>query len=397
MMSEEKETSAGEKKESDGRYTSRPLYAAYALMLVFSAAVLLIGIYLGNFLEVFIAVPVILILADALFTERTRVHIPPLMIFITMGMMVLVLLGRFFGGEYPASIFVDYLFGAVMGLGGLAAAYSLANTVPDAGRERPVRLIFVSLSVSLSVFALLLMLQYYLGLALGVQTQTSDRMMEQLLLVTLGTLTVSGAFYVCRHSVPVRRAAARYMENSAATLDIDEYERMEIEKALKSGESAKVEFKSTLRTNLETGEKDPRMEKAVLKTLVAFLNSSGGTLLIGIRDDGAVTGIDEQSFESRDKLNLHLTNLIASQIGNEFLPFISFRLSDHDGKGVMRIVCRKSGSPVFLKEGKRETFFVRSGPSSVELHGMDTLNYVDNRFRRRRRRRRSKRKKMFEE
>jgi predicted HTH transcriptional regulator len=125
--------------------------------------------------------------------------------------------------------------------------------------------------------------------------------------------------------------------------------------------------------------------------LVAFLNSRGGTLLIGVADDGTIVGIDESKFESRDRVNLHLTNLLATHIGNEFLPFITFRLSDYQGKGIMRVVCRKSDSPVFLKEGKQETFFVRSGSSSIELHGMDTLNYVDNRFKRRINR------KMFEE
>lgn len=40
------------------------------------------------------------------------------------------------------------------------------------------------------------------------------------------------------------------------------------------------------------------MEKAVLKTLVAFLNSKGGTLLIGVADDGTVIGVDEDSFET---------------------------------------------------------------------------------------------------
>ena len=44
-----------------------------------------------------------------------------------------------------------------------------------------------------------------------------------------------------------------------------------------------TEFKATLRTNLHTGQSDPKMEHAVLKTLVAFLNSSGGTLFLAVK------------------------------------------------------------------------------------------------------------------
>ena len=55
------------------------------------------------------------------------------------------------------------------------------------------------------------------------------------------------------------------------------------------------------------------MEKAVLKTIVAFLNSDGGNLLIGVADDGAIIGADVASFDNKDKMGLHLSNLIASQ------------------------------------------------------------------------------------
>lgn len=41
------------------------------------------------------------------------------------------------------------------------------------------------------------------------------------------------------------------------------------------GESSEVEFKSTLRVNLHTGSKDPRIELAVLKTIAGFLNTNG--------------------------------------------------------------------------------------------------------------------------
>ena len=62
---------------------------------------------------------------------------------------------------------------------------------------------------------------------------------------------------------------------------------------IKRGENEKIEFKSTLRINLHTKEQDKKVENSVLKTIVAFLNSEGGTLLIGVSDCGEIIGIEK--------------------------------------------------------------------------------------------------------
>jgi len=404
-MPEGEGTSTGKTEGSIGRYIGRPLYAAYIIMLAMSAVILAAGAYFGKLPETFIAVPAIIILLDALLTDRRVVHIPPFMIFSMMVLMIVVIIGRFYDDNYVVVAVVNFLFGVVMGLGGLIITYSFMTAIPEIDRRRPFTVVFVSVSVALSLFIVLTMVHYYLCIALNwninefdsvygtLRTLTSGQddplrpigaVMNELLFVILGAFVVSVAFYFSRSSPLMIRLVNKYLVSNNATLDIDDYERMEIEKALESGENEKVEYKSTLRINLGSGEKDDKIEKMVLKTIVAFLNSRGGTLLIGVADDGTVIGIDEYSFENRDKLNLHLTNLIASKIGNEFLPFITFRLSEYHGKGVMRVVCRKSDGPVFLWDGRREAFYVRSGPSSVELQGQDTLKYVNNRFKKKR-------------
>ncbi len=46
-----------------------------------------------------------------------------------------------------------------------------------------------------------------------------------------------------------------------------------------------------------------------------FLNSKGGgTLLVGVTDDGDVLGIEADSFANEDKMYLHLNNLIKDRI-----------------------------------------------------------------------------------
>tara|TARA_Y100000034_G_scaffold136712_1_gene215103 strand:+ start:1309 stop:2451 length:1143 start_codon:yes stop_codon:yes gene_type:complete len=151
-------------------------------------------------------------------------------------------------------------------------------------------------------------------------------------------------------------------------------------KLAKKGEGEKLEFKSTLRTNLHTKDADKKIEHANLKTIVAFLNSNGGTLLIGVGDSGKMLGLQKEGFINRDKFVLHLTNLIKKKIGNQYLPFIKYEIIKVRGKEVFRVDCRRSDKPVFLKVDEGEEFFVRNGPSSVKLGGRELLDYVGNKF-----------------
>ena len=48
---------------------------------------------------------------------------------------------------------------------------------------------------------------------------------------------------------------------------------------------------------------------SVLKTIAAFLNTEGGDLLIGVGDDGAVTGIEQDRFENDDEFMRHLAQV----------------------------------------------------------------------------------------
>ena len=73
----------------------------------------------------------------------------------------------------------------------------------------------------------------------------------------------------------------------------DGNEVADIESLVRSGESGTVEFKATGRKNTITGVKDKRMEWAVVKTICAFMNGSGGTLLIGVTDETGIVGIEE--------------------------------------------------------------------------------------------------------
>ena len=146
------------------------------------------------------------------------------------------------------------------------------------------------------------------------------------------------------------------------------------------GESSKVEFKSALRVNLHTGSKDPRIVLAVLKTIAGFLNTNGGILTIGVSDDGAALGIGTDGFENEDKMSLHLVNLIKDRLGPTMMQFVHARFEDYDSCRIMVIECCKARTPVFVKDGNIERFYIRTGPSTTELSASHTQEYIKQRY-----------------
>ncbi len=152
---------------------------------------------------------------------------------------------------------------------------------------------------------------------------------------------------------------------------------------IRKGESFDLEFKSTLRWHIKARRKDPAIEHAALKTIAGFVNSKGGTLLIGVRDDGSIEGIETDKFDNEDKFALHFWNLIKSSMGREVTPFVNARFEKIDGKTVYIVQCERSSRPVFLKHKNfDEEFFIRVGPSSAKLAISEALKYIGASFHR---------------
>jgi hypothetical protein len=150
---------------------------------------------------------------------------------------------------------------------------------------------------------------------------------------------------------------------------------------IRRGESKKLEFKSTLRKNLMSGNSDWNVEHAVLKTVIACLNTDGGTLLVGVSNSGEVLGIENDDFMSEDKFLLHFKQLIKEHIGLAYAPLIEYALVPINGKKILKIDCRKSDEAVFLKLNKNEEeFYIRIGPSSERLTGSKLIEYVNRQY-----------------
>ena len=118
------------------------------------------------------------------------------------------------------------------------------------------------------------------------------------------------------------------------------------------GEHELVEFKETLRWDVVLGEQNKKLEDVAVKTLAGFANRSGGTLLIGVADDGAVPGL-ARDFAclggNRDKLELHLTNLLGKHFGPAFRAArIKVSFPQYEDVEVCRVDIEPSPMPVFV-------------------------------------------------
>lgn len=156
------------------------------------------------------------------------------------------------------------------------------------------------------------------------------------------------------------------------------------------GETDHVEFKSTARVNLRTGEKDARMELVIVKTLSAFLNSDGGTLLIGVDDDGQPLGLSHDYATLRtgdaDRFELWLHDLISTALGQNAAANAEVAIesvpTDDGPREVCRISVSASARPVYLvpaKNSPRE-FWVRIGNSTRQLAVDQAAEYIMHRW-----------------
>jgi len=122
------------------------------------------------------------------------------------------------------------------------------------------------------------------------------------------------------------------------------------------------------------------MQVGVLKTIAACLNAGGGTLMVGVSDEGQALGLKADGFSNEDKMSLHLVNLIRDRIGELFLPYVHPEFVEHDGETILSVRCERGPTPAFVKDGNVQKFFVRAANATAELAGTSMLEYTKARF-----------------
>ncbi len=112
----------------------------------------------------------------------------------------------------------------------------------------------------------------------------------------------------------------------------------------------------------------------IKKTAAAFANCDGGTVYIGIDDDGSVCGVPDA-----DATMLRVTNALRDAIRPDMMMFVDCRYTDMDGRAVVAVsVQRGTARPYYLRDkGLRpEGVYVRQGTSTVPASDAVILSMI---------------------
>ncbi|MCX6267506.1 MAG: putative DNA binding domain-containing protein [Bacteroidetes bacterium] len=164
---------------------------------------------------------------------------------------------------------------------------------------------------------------------------------------------------------------------------------MDIYDLIQAGENHEVEFKTTLRYDMKQNTVNKKLEQVILKTIAAFSNSQGGTLIIGVNDDMQIIGLDNDYSTLRegtkDGFEIHLRNLINQAYGVEFASTLKIMFPVVDDKEMCTVEIQQGKKPLFTEVTeetgiKSEKFYLRSGNSSPELPVREIATYIRSRF-----------------
>ena len=156
--------------------------------------------------------------------------------------------------------------------------------------------------------------------------------------------------------------------------------------AIARGESATLEFKSTFRRDLRENRVNRALESVVMKTLSGYMNSQGGTLLIGVADDGSIVGLERDysvlKKPDRDGFEQVLMTAVAGKLGGDACQNVQALFHSIDSKDVCRVIVTPGHRPVYVREGDTLKLYVRTGVSTRELNVQEAINYTEVRWKR---------------
>lgn len=159
---------------------------------------------------------------------------------------------------------------------------------------------------------------------------------------------------------------------------------------IKLGENNHLELKSSFRYDLKEQKVNKELEYVIAKSIAAFSNAKGGTLIIGVDDDGNILGLENDINTLKRKNIDFFENFLRTFLNKTFsISFVTNNLQIKfpvvDQKVICRIDVASGNSPVFVEvvknNTKSERFYVRSGNTSMEMKTLSEINrYIQERF-----------------
>jgi len=144
------------------------------------------------------------------------------------------------------------------------------------------------------------------------------------------------------------------------------------------GEGANLEFKQTLEHNNRTNQRDAGVVIASLKAIAAFLNTDGGTLLIGVSDTGEVKGLERDyklcNKHDKDGLEQKLRSLLSTRFNPVPLGNVNIGFEQLPEGEVCIVEAKPVGKSEVVHLDKK--VYVRDGNVTRNLDGPELTRWA---------------------
>jgi hypothetical protein len=157
-------------------------------------------------------------------------------------------------------------------------------------------------------------------------------------------------------------------------------EGMTLNDFISRGEGPQLEFKSSIRWDRKIESVNKDLEKVIAKTIAGFMNHDGGTLVVGVTDEGSIVGVEQDMATlrkpTRDGLALHVTEVLSKYLGETVAAVVDYSLAGVDAKTVLVLSAAAATQPVFVEGADGPEFYVRSGASTRPLNVKEATDYI---------------------
>lgn len=188
--------------------------------------------------------------------------------------------------------------------------------------------------------------------------------------------------------------------------------KSELLPVIEKGENYKTEFKSDALWSINHKEQDisscksydlrtyrQKASKVIIaRSIAALLNSEGGDLIIGVREQKAkngfeITGIQpdleklkamEKDFSNDGYKRMIIDDIIRpyfpQKVYNMLNSYITFKFDEINDKTICAVKVKPSSSRVFLNLEGRKMFFIRTETETRQIQDEELVDYCMKRF-----------------
>ncbi|MBQ0720149.1 MAG: ATP-binding protein [Gammaproteobacteria bacterium] len=153
---------------------------------------------------------------------------------------------------------------------------------------------------------------------------------------------------------------------------------------LSQGEGPRLEFKSSFRWDLRQNQANKALEVVIIKTLAGFLNGDGGTLLIGVSDEGAITGLKADytllKKSDADGFEQAVITAVSTNLGADLCQNLHIVFHQIEGEDICRIIIKPAPRPVYLVREGGPRLYLRTGGGTRDMNIQEATAYIKGRW-----------------